>query len=284
VWGQSSLQLFLAGKNFYERLIHKYTSIKKFVYQKIIIREMITMEGPDMKKFITGICALSIVSFSQADGIQQLRAAKPTHYFYTPTAYVNKPFTLVASLHEISYSFPGKFQVQASLLDNIGRVDFGGKYQIIDNLSVGAGVAYNLAHIGYGKHGIMASDHAPPRFGTYLAFGLVKTSNFECALTPHIQIGRHDYGSNDFGLSTGADFGMMGTPSSWTSFIAEVGTSYDFHDHIFYFNTDGGIRIHPPTIPFMSFDGGVDIEEFPVGHDAPSVAPYIDVIFAIRTN
>lgn len=237
-----------------------------------------------MKTFLTIICALIIVSFSHGATSQQLRAAEPTHYFYTPTAYVNKPFSLVASLHEISYSFPGNFQVQASLLDNIGRVDFGGKYGILDNLSVGAGLAYNLAHIGYGKHGIMSSDHAPPRFGTYLTIGLARTNAFECAITPHIQIGRHDYNSNDFGVSTGADFGLMGTASTWVSFIAELGTSYDFHDQIFYLNTDGGVRIHPPTIPFLSFDAGVDIEEFPVGYDSPSVAPYIDVIFAIKTN
>jgi hypothetical protein len=229
-----------------------------------------------MSKFVTIFSALLIVSFSQGAMSQQLRAAKPTHYFYTPTAYVNKPFSLVASLHEISYSFPGNFQVQASLLDNIGRIDFGGKYGILDNLSVGAGLAYNLAHMGYGKHGIMASDHAKPRFGTYLAIGLVKTTNFECAITPHTQIGDR--------VSAGADFGMMGTASTWVSFIAEVGTSFDFHDQIFYLNTDGGVRIHPPTIPFLSFDGGIDIEEFPVGHDSPSVAPYIDVIFAIKTN
>lgn len=237
-----------------------------------------------MKKFVTIFSALLIVSFSQDASSQQLRAAKPTHYFYTPTAYVNKPFSLVASLHEISYSFPGNFQVQASLLDNIGRVNFGGKYGIRDNLSVGAGLAYNLAHMGHGKHGIMASDDAPPRFGAYLACGLVKTSNFECALTPHIQLGKYSKYNNDFVLSTGADFGMMGKASTWVSFIAEVGTSFDTHDHIFYLNTDGGVRIHPPTIPFLMFDGGVDIEEFPVGHDSPSVAPYIDVIFAIKTN
>jgi hypothetical protein len=229
-----------------------------------------------MKRFILTNCALFLVSISLGIQSQELRASKPTHYFYTPTAYVNKPFSLVASLHEISYSFPGNFQVQASLLDNIGRVNFGGKYGFLDNLSVGAGLAYNLAHIGYGGHGIMAKDHARPRFGTYLTYGFVRTNQFECAITPHIQIGNR--------VSTGVDFGLMGTPSDWVSFIAEVGTSFDFHDQYFYLNTDGGVRIHPPAIPFLSFDGGIDIEEFPVGHDSPTVAPYIDVIFAIKTN
>ncbi len=228
-----------------------------------------------IKKLLFGTSLLiSLISFSTFS--QNLRPSAPTHYFYTPTAYVNKPFCLTASLHEISYSFPGKFQVQASLLDNIGRSDFGGKYAILDNLSVGAGVAYNLAHLGRGKHGIMARDHAKPRFGTYLAIGLARKPNFECAITPHMQVGDR--------VSAGADFGLMGTPSEWVSFIAEVGTSFDFHDQYFYLNTDGGVRIHPPKLPFLYFDGGVDIEEFPIGHDSPSVAPYIDFIFAIRTN
>jgi hypothetical protein len=205
-----------------------------------------------------------------------LKAAAPTHYYYTPAAYVNEPFDLVVSLHEVSYSLPGRLQLQASILDNIGRVDFGAKYGILDNLSVGAGVAYNLAHIGIGKHGIMASDGAHPRFGTYLAIGLARTQKFECAITPQMQVGDR--------ISIGADFGLMGTISPWVSLIGEVGTSYDFHDQYFYLNFDGGTRIHPPKIPFMQFDAGVDIEEFPVGHDHPTVAPFIDAIFSIKTN
>ena len=229
-----------------------------------------------MIKHFLVISSLLLISVAKNDYSQNLRPSKPTHYFYTPTAYVNQPFSLVASLHEISYSFPGRFQVQASLLDNIGRIDFGGRYGILDNLNVGAGLAYNLAHIGYGKHGIMAKDHAKPRFGSYLTYGFVRNPTFECAITPHMQIGDR--------LSIGTDFGLMGTPSQWVSFIMEIGTSFDFHDQIFYLNTDGGVRIHPPTIPFLSFDGGVDIEEFPVGHEAPSVAPFIDAIFAIKTK
>jgi hypothetical protein len=76
----------------------------------------------------------------------------------------------------------------------------------------------------------------------------------------------------------------MGTPTEWVSIIGEVGTSFDFKDDYFYLNFDGGVRIHPPKIPYLQFDGGIDIEEFPVGHDHPTVAPYIDVIFCIKTN
>ncbi len=228
-----------------------------------------------IKKFLI-LGSLILISIPKIEyGHQNIKPAQPTHYFYTPTPYVNKPFSLVASLHEISYSFPGNFQIQASLLDNIGRVNFGGKYGVTENLSIGGGVAYNLAHFGSGKHGIMARDNAKARLGAYLTYGMVKLPTFEAAITPHTQIGDR--------VSMGVDFGLMGTASEWVSFIMEVGTSFDFHDDIFYFNTDGGVRIHPPTIPFLSFDLGIDIEEFPVGYDAPSVGPYIDVIFAIKT-
>lgn len=219
---------------------------------------------------------MALISVNAFSANVNLVPASPTHYFYTPTAYVNEPFDLVVSLREVSYCLPGKFQIQASILDNIGRVNFGAKYGILDNLSVGAGLAYNFLHMGVGKHGIMASDHAHPRFGTYLAIGLARTDKFECALTPQIQVGDR--------VSMGADFGLMGTISNWVSLIGEVGTSFDFHDHYFYLNIDGGARIHPPKIPFMQFDAGIDIEEFPVGHDHPTVAPFIDAIFSIKTN
>lgn len=231
-----------------------------------------------MNKTVSIICAMLITSFSINSFGEKLNltASTPTHYFYTPTTYVNKPYDLVVSLHEISYSFPSRLQVQASILDNIGRVNLGGKYGISDNFSVGAGLAYNFAHIGVGKHGIMASDRAYPRFGAYCAIGLSRTDKFECAITPHFQAGDR--------FSTGVDFGCMGTISDWISLIGENGTSFDFKSRYFWLNFDGGVRIHPPRIPFMQFDAGIDIEEFPVGHDHPTVAPYIDAIFSIQTK
>lgn len=227
-----------------------------------------------MKKLLSIACAAAVIMLPSMASSQNVRLvpSKPSHYFYTPTAYVTKPFTLVASLHEISYSFPGRFELHASLLDNIGRINFGGKYGILDNMSVGAGLAYSLAHFGRGHHGI----YDKPRFGTYLAIGLVNTPKVELAITPHTQLGYH--------ISAGADFGIMGTPSEWVSIIGEVGSSFDFNDDLFYMNFDGGVRIHPPKIPYLQFDAGLDIEEFPVGHDGPTIAPYIDVIFCIMTN
>jgi hypothetical protein len=229
-----------------------------------------------MKKLLSIACAAAVLMLPSMASSQNVRLvpSKPSHLFYTPTAYVTKPFTLVASLHEISYSFPGRFELHASLLDNIGRINFGGKYGILDNLSVGAGLAYSLGHMGVGVHGIPNNAH--PRFGTYLAIGLLQTPTIELAITPHTQIGDR--------ISAGADFGIMGTPTEWVSIIGEVGTSFDFHDDYFYLNFDGGVRIHPPKIPYLQFDAGIDIEEFPVGHDGPTVAPYLDVIFCIKTN
>jgi hypothetical protein len=86
----------------------------------------------------------------------------------------------------------------------------------------------------------------------------------------------------------------MGTPSDFWSIIWEIGTSFDVNDkddngndHVgFYFNTDGGIRIHPPAIPFLSFDGGVDVQEFkvntPGAHTSATI--FFDAIFGMVTK
>lgn len=232
-------------------------------------------------KKVLCIIALFVFSGLYADETT-ITPSKPTHYFYTPTANVNPPYSLVVSLHEISFSFPDKIQVQASLFDNIGRVDMGAKYGIYDNLSVGAGLAWTLIHIGNGAHGI--PNGSPPRFGAFLCYGFVNTPTFEAAVTPHMQLFDHN--------SFGCDLGAMVTPSNFWSVIWEVGTSVDVNDHNdntsagFYFNTDGGLRIHPPSIPFLSFDGGVDVQEFKVNapHPATSATVYLDAIFAMITK
>jgi hypothetical protein len=194
---------------------------------------------------------------------------------------VNKPYCLVTSLHEMSFSLPEHLQVQASLFDNIGRIDFGAKYGISRDLAVGSGVAYSLLHMGDGTHGI--PSWAPPRFGVFLCYRFTEAQNFEAALTPHMQLFDHN--------SLGCDFSLMATPSNFWSVIWEVGTSFDFNDHDnnnrnqvgFYFNTNGGLRIHPPAIPFLSFDGGIDVQEFKVNRPnaATSVTIYADAIFAM---
>ncbi len=227
------------------------------------------------KKVIKSVLAGALWIFAATAAQQQeikITASQPTHYFYTPMAMVNPPYHLVASLHELSFSLPGNLQLQASLFDNIGRVDFGAKYGIQDNLSVGAGLAHSVLHMGDGVHGIGKDDS---RLGVYLCYCFVKNSKFEAAVTPHSQL----FGKSN---SFGCDIGGMATPSDFWSFIWEFGTSYDV-DGLFYFNTDGGLRVHPPSIPFLSFDGGIDVQEFAVnaGHPGTTAAIYFDAIFAM---
>ena len=203
-------------------------------------------------------------------------ASQPTHYFYTPTANVNQPYSLVISLHEISFSFPGNIQVQASLFDNIGRINLGAKYGFTDNLSAGAGLASTLIHLGNGSHGIKSDDH---RLGLFFCYGFVKNPTFEGVVVPHSQL----LGKSN---SLGCDLGTMFTPSDFWSIILEIGTSYDFNSEYLYCNTDGGIRLHPPSIPFLNFDLGVDVQEFAVNvkHPATSASVYFDVIFAMKVK
>ena len=203
-----------------------------------------------------------------------ITASGPTHYFFTPMAQVNPPYSLVVSLHEISFSFPNNLQVQASIFDNIGRLAFGAKYGIYDNLSVGAGLANTLVHIGNGH----AIHDAASRFGAYMCYGFIKNPTFEAAVTPNMQLFDHN--------SIGCDLGGMVTPSSIWSIIWEVGTSGDLTTSKFWFDTDGGLRIHPPSIPFLNFDAGVVVSDFIVNDPRPSTSAtiYFDAIFAMKVK
>jgi hypothetical protein len=207
-----------------------------------------------------------------------IRASSPTHLFYTPTPHVNPPWHLVLGLHEISFSFPARLQLQASLVDNIGRINLGAKFGIAERLSVGAGLAHSFLHFGNGSHGV--PRYANPRFGAFLCFGPDPGAT-QLSLTPHTQIGDH--------VSIGFDFGLAVTPSEWWTLIWEAGSSLDLTAYKYsddsvrlYLNTDGGVRIHPPTLPFLFFDLGVDLNEFPV-IDNPGItaSPYLDVTFAM---
>ena len=199
-------------------------------------------------------------------------AAQPTHYFYTPTPYVNPPYSLILSLHEISFALPYNLQLQASLFDNIGRINVGAKYGILDNLSVGVGLAHTIAHIGRGNHGI--ASWARPRLGAFLTWGPIIGEPVELGITPHFQAGDR--------FSVGVDLGLKVKPVPMWAIIWEVGSSVDVSDNRLYLNTDGGIRISPPSLPFLNFDIGVDLEEFPVvEHTSPSATVYFDVIFGM---
>lgn len=239
------------------------------------------------KKFIGFILSfiITIPNFINSQenraNVMTITPSEPTHYFYTPKARVNPPWHFVVSLHEVSFSFPANLQLQASLLDNIGRINFGAKYGIIDRLSIGAGLAATLFHIGRGTHGVPTHKGAKPRFGAFVCLGMINRINFENAITFHTQVGDH--------FSLGADYGMMITPHEWWSAIFELGNSIDFtahkysnHNAIWYMNIDTGVRIHPPPFPAFSYDLGVDIEEFALVRNTDiSVTVYFDVIFAM---
>ena len=74
-----------------------------------------------------------IFLFATVSISQTIRPSQPTHLMYTPTPNVNPAYHLVLGLHEISFALPGKLQLQMSLLDNIGRINFGAKYGFLSN-------------------------------------------------------------------------------------------------------------------------------------------------------
>lgn len=203
-----------------------------------------------------------------------IRPASPTHLFYTPTANLNDEYDLVISLHESSYMLPQNLQVHLSLVDNIGRNCLGVRYSLAENMQIGAGIAYSLQSFGDGGHGIREGDDS--RLGVFLTYGFVTNPTFAAAVTPHTQLGKH--------ISMGADLGFIKTPNEVFSLIGEIGFSFDLTDSEPYLNMIGGIRIHPPKIPFLSFDIGVDFTESRFEDFTKNINPYIDIIFAMKTD
>lgn len=203
-----------------------------------------------------------------------IRPSYPTHLFYTPTAYLNDEYDLVVSLHEISYTLPEHLQVHMSLVDNIGRNCLGVRYSLADNMQVGAGVAYSLITLGDGGHGIKEGDDS--RLGLFLTYGFAHTTTFDAAVTPHMQLGKH--------ISMGADLGFLKTPNDIFSLIGEIGFSFDMNETQPYLNLIFGMRIHPPRIPFLSFDLGIDFTESKFEEFTKNINPYIDIIYTMKTN
>ncbi|MBD3346563.1 MAG: hypothetical protein GF401_16025 [Chitinivibrionales bacterium] len=226
-------------------------------------------------RYTAAAVAIALLLTYQSKAQTTIQASRPTHYFYTPAPYVNEPYHLVIGLHEISFALPANLQLQASLLDNIGRINLGAKYGIMDNMSVGAGLAHSLVHLGRGNHGI--PNYASPRLGVFFVYGFLMREKLESAFTLHTQIGER--------VSAGIDFGLLARVHEVWSLIWEIGSSVDFEDELLYLNTDGGVRINPPSIPFLFFDFGIDLEEFPVAEGAsPTVTAYIDVLFTMQVR
>jgi hypothetical protein len=197
-----------------------------------------------------------------------LRPAKPTHYFFTPMANVNPSGHLVLGFHEISYGMPGNLQVQASIIDNIGRTCLAAKYGFASNLSFGGGLAQTLVPMG--EHAIHGAQ--PARLGLFFTYGMAERNNFSMAVTPHTQIGSS--------ISMGVDFGMRLTPTEFWSFIWEIGSSVDINAPMLYLYTIGGLRIHPPKVPILYVDIGVSAKEFAVDPFRPQAGVYVDIIIA----
>lgn len=222
------------------------------------------------------VCILVIffLGFSGVIHATRLRPAKVTHYFYTPTAYLNDEFGLVVSLHEISWALPQHLQIHLSLLDNVGRICLGMRYGIAENLSVGLGLANTLIKGHSAGHAI---HDARGRLGLFLTYGIIQDPRFEFAITPHIQIGDR--------ISIGPDFGLMFTPSEYWSFMSEMGISLDLTDEIEpWFNLIGGARFHIPKWPNFHFDLGIDLAETRMQDYTPDAKAFIDIIFTMNTK
>jgi hypothetical protein len=189
-----------------------------------------------------------------------------------PTARVNPAGHLVLGFHEISYGLPGNLQVQASIIDNIGRTALAAKYGFADNIAIGGGLASSLVSLG--RHGIHSG--APARLGLFFQYDFADSKSMGMGITPHTQIGNH--------ISLGVDFGMRFTPVNFWSFIWEIGSSMDATEGMLYLYTIGGLRIHPPAVPFLFIDIGVQAEEFAVDPFSPRAGVFFDVLICFKTG
>jgi len=229
-----------------------------------------TIKAAITRSFLAvGIFAAS--AFAAGNAVT-VRPSGPTHYMFTPMAQVNGPYHIVTGLHELSFALPYRLQIQASIIDNIGKTNFGIKYGLADNLSIGGGLAGSL--IDMGEHGIWQGEE---RVGLYLTYGISNSKRLDMAVTPHIQIGDR--------VSLGADLGIMMSPTDIWSFMLEFGLSADTHkdDGGLYLFTAGGLRLNFPAIPFMYFDVGVATNEFSVKGGIKPVV-FIDIMACFITN
>jgi hypothetical protein len=223
------------------------------------------------------ILALCSAASAASNSNVTLRPAKPTHYLYMPMARVNPPGHMVVGLHEFSYAMPGKLQIQASLLDNIGKTCLAAKYGLARDMAIGGGLAWTIANLDEKRnwhHGV--PHYADPRLGLFLTYDIAESKNVGMAVTPHTQIGDH--------FSLGADFGMRITPVNFWSFLWETGVSVDITDGELYLYGIGGLRIHPPTVPFLFIDVGVGTNEFKMSEFKPGPKVFIDAMVCFITG
>jgi hypothetical protein len=132
----------------------------------------------------------------------------------------------------------------------------------------------SITTFGDGGHGIKDYDNS--RLGLFFCYDFAQSRSLTAAVTPHAQIGDH--------ISMGVDLGFLKQPNEAFSLIGEIGFSMDLTDEEPYLNLIGGFRIHPPKIPFLNFDIGVDFTESRLEDFAKNINPYIDIIFTMKTN
>jgi len=207
------------------------------------------------------------------------KAGKLTHLFYTPTTQVNPKNHLVAGLNEFSYGLGSDLQVQLSLLGSIGHIDFGVKYQLGSDMAVGAGISDWLGaghHAGSFYHG--SGHHHGNRFGMFLTGALLQSSGFSSAYTLHSQIGSN--------ISVGLDIGGINKFESMWSIILEAGSSLNIIDLVLNLSGIGGIRIVPPSIPFLFIDFGISPLSLTMGkvNNLGGPSGYIDISVAFDLN
>jgi hypothetical protein len=223
---------------------------------------------------LIAVLAIGFGAFAQQSRNSQnvtLRPTQPTHYLFMPTARVNSPGDLVLGFHEISYAMPGNLQIQASIIDNIGRTCLAAKYGIANNMAIGGGLASTLVNIAW--HAIPPSD---ARLGMFFVYEFENRKEFAMAISPHTQL----FGN---GFSFGMDFGMRFTPVDFWSFLWEAGSSIDVERGL-YLNAICGLRIHPPTVPFLFITVGVAASDFNVSDFNTRARPYFDVMIAFKTG
>ncbi len=224
------------------------------------------------RKAISAFAALVIVS----SVFVKSHAAEPTHYLFMPTARINQPGDLVLGLHEISYALPGKLQIQASILDNIGRLSLAAKYGFHKSLAGGVGLASTFISGDFvegGPHGV--PEGARARIGGFLTYEFGRR-HYGLVLTGHTQIGDH--------VSIGADLGGRITPSKVWSFLWETGLSADLSDKAIYLYGIGGLRFNV-AVPGLFIDVGAQALEFNIksfGKGAPHAGMFFDVMYCFH--
>jgi len=247
-----------------------------------------------MKKLIPLLLLyLAIPAWPQAFVLDPV-AGRPSHLMYTPLPNINSKGSLVLMLHEISYSLDGRLALQLSLVESIGHVDFGVRYQLGSNTTVGGGLSDWLGfshgpprgHFYYSRQDrYYYNRYRGKRLGAYLNGALTSSSKSASTYTLHTQLGSI--------ISLGLDIGFINQTAKMWSLMLELGSSLnieagqdlDRDDGTMVITGTGGIRIVPPPVPYLFIDVGLTPLSFIIGNDngfvIGSAGIYLDVGVAL---